>query len=961
MTSSAQGGVGLAGSYNTIGGTAAGEANVISGNTSGIGVGGTNNSVIGNVIGLQKDGSTYVTSHAQQTGVDISGTNNTVGGANAQRNIISGNEYSGVTITYPGATGNVVKGNYIGLQSNGTSFVTSSTQNYGAYLYDACMYNTIGGTAAGEGNIISGNNDGAAGGYGIYLGSALDYNPESVSSNTIIGNTIGPQADGSTVVTSSTQKYGIYFYDFGDGEYMSNNVIGGNVSGARNIISANTEAGIYISNYTTGASIKGNYIGLASNGTSAIATSSQDYGIYISGGASSNSNTIGGTASAEENTVTGNTNSGIYLNGVSSHTILGNVIGLNRGGLGEVNSDQDYGIYLANGSTNNQIGSGTTGARNIISLNNTAGILLTGASTSGNSIKGNKIGIGSDEDASGISYTIGQRTGISCHSSAHSNTIGGTTSGEGNTISDNGDQLNDSNGTGILLSSVTSHTILGNIIGLNPDGVSEVSTANSSGQGVGIDISNSYGNLIGNGTSSGRNIISGHEYVLTFGYNAWGISISGSSSGNNIKGNYIGLGSDGSTKASNDIGVYLSGTSNGNTIGGTTAGEGNVISGNINSGIILESSGVDNVFGNHIGTQANGMSYVSSNTQLNGIYVNSNNQTIGGNGSGKRNIIGGNETAGIYINTNMTGTIIKGNYIGVGTDGASGIASSSQDAGIHLLSGANGTQIGGTSAGDGNVISANYGALSSGIIFFNNNNNNVVIKGNIIGLAADGTSGTSNYYQNIGIRVVSNTLGLQIGGVSAAEKNIISGNTQNGIRLFSTTTTGAKIQGNYIGCTSTGSAPTGTVQAYGIYISNGNIGNAIGGNSGATGQNPYGNVIAHNGTAGVYLTGASCTGNLISRNLIYSNASGVTLASSANASKAKPSVTAFNGTSVSGTATANDTVEVFKNNTGNCQDAMTYLGSVLANGSGAWSLSGVTINNGESVTATAHSIRQQYL
>jgi hypothetical protein len=72
-----------------------------------------------------------------------------------------------VYISGAGATGNTVRGNYIGIAKNGTSFITGSTQDYGVYITASAASNTVGGTVAGEGNVISGNSVS-----GVYLNSA---------------------------------------------------------------------------------------------------------------------------------------------------------------------------------------------------------------------------------------------------------------------------------------------------------------------------------------------------------------------------------------------------------------------------------------------------------------------------------------------------------------------------------------------------------------------------------------------------------------------------------------------------------------------------------------------------------------------------------------------------------------------------------------------------------------------
>ena len=142
---------------NTIGGTAAGAGNVISGNN-GFGIalssaGSTGNLIQGNIVGLAQDGTTLLGNSSSGIEIAAGANGTTVGGAAAgARNAVSGNA-DGVRII--GATGVVVAGNYIGLDAGGT--LDRGNVNDGVYVTSA--NNTIGGTAAGAGNVISGNND----------------------------------------------------------------------------------------------------------------------------------------------------------------------------------------------------------------------------------------------------------------------------------------------------------------------------------------------------------------------------------------------------------------------------------------------------------------------------------------------------------------------------------------------------------------------------------------------------------------------------------------------------------------------------------------------------------------------------------------------------------------------------------------------------------------------------------
>ncbi len=101
------------------------------------------------------------------------------------RNVISGNNNQGVLLD-DGASGNLVEGNYIGTDITGNNRLGNN--GGGVVLYDAPQ-NTIGGSASGAGNLISGN-----GNDGIQVSSS-DNGPGSLST-VIQGNMIGVNADG---------------------------------------------------------------------------------------------------------------------------------------------------------------------------------------------------------------------------------------------------------------------------------------------------------------------------------------------------------------------------------------------------------------------------------------------------------------------------------------------------------------------------------------------------------------------------------------------------------------------------------------------------------------------------------------------------------------------------------------------------------------------------------------------
>src|SRR5262249_46064311 len=135
-----------------------------------------------------------------------------------ESNVISGNTGNGITIS---SNDNLVQGNSIGTDASGKS----ALGNYIGISVEAAGFNTIGGTASGARNIISGNN---------LTGLQIDNNARF---NFVEGNSIGTDVSGKLALGNSI---GISI------EGAAESVIGGTASGARNIISGNKSIGLQI-------------------------------------------------------------------------------------------------------------------------------------------------------------------------------------------------------------------------------------------------------------------------------------------------------------------------------------------------------------------------------------------------------------------------------------------------------------------------------------------------------------------------------------------------------------------------------------------------------------------------------------------------------------------------------------------------------------------------------------------
>ncbi len=298
--------VGAAGT--TIGGLSAGSGNVISGNSAaGISIqaGAAETIVEGNVLGLGASGESLLVgpdgrpvvadSARQQAGVVVDSSPGTVlgGPSPSARNVISGNRVGVVLESLnpfapgqpAGALGTIVQGNFIGPGASGAAG-TSVGNRFGVYI-DGSTFNLIGGTAHGEGNVISGNS--AA---GIELFGNL------AAGNLVEGNSIGTDAAGSGSLPNGSGVYieGARPFGFVDPTNpqarptVLGNTIGGKAAGAGNLIAHNA-AGVYLFGGAAGNSVVGNRI-----------LDNTSYGILLFNSAGNSDD-----ASAKGNTVRGNT------------------------------------------------------------------------------------------------------------------------------------------------------------------------------------------------------------------------------------------------------------------------------------------------------------------------------------------------------------------------------------------------------------------------------------------------------------------------------------------------------------------------------------------------------------------------------------------------------------------------------------------------------------------------------
>jgi hypothetical protein len=411
--SNAFGGIGLfySSAGQVIGGTNALARNVISGNVSaGIwlsGAGVSNNLVENNYVGLNAAGNAAIANSFAGIYVINGASSNTI-----LDNVISGNYSEGLRLSDPGTSANLVQGNLIGTDANGTTPVPNGF--LGLSIYTGATNNTVGGTSGAARNVISGN-----------YSEGLRIQGLGASWNLVEGNFIGTDASGTSAVPNGWTGLTIF-------SGATSNTIGGTSLGTRNILSGNSSYGMVVSDSGTSENlIEGNYFGLSASGTAPL----PNYvGVLIT--SSATNNTLGGASIAARNVMSGNNGSGIEISySAAANFIRGNFIGTDPTGVNPVPNGGE-GIYVHDGASGNFIGGTAAGAGNVISANTFRGIYAYGTNTSYNLIQGNFIGTAAD----GTSALGNNWDGIVFFDGASSNVVGLSTSGSGagNTLAFNG-------------------------------------------------------------------------------------------------------------------------------------------------------------------------------------------------------------------------------------------------------------------------------------------------------------------------------------------------------------------------------------------------------------------------------------------------------------------------------------------------------------------------------------------
>ncbi|MEO8510688.1 MAG: CSLREA domain-containing protein [Chloroflexota bacterium] len=250
-------------------------------------------------------------------------------------------------------------------------------------------------------------------------------------------------------------------------------------------------------------------------------------------------------------------------------------------------------------------------------------------------------------------------------------------------------------------------------------------------------------------------------------------------------------------------------------------------------------------------------------------------QVIGGSGTrigtgagiGGGNVISGNGQHGISVNGGsptvpLVGTVIGGNLIGTNAMGSAVVGNT--EYGVFLNATTQGALVGGSTSAQRNVLSGNsFGFVSAGGASGN------TVQGNYIGTDVTGSAAIPNL---VGVILTSSDS-------ETIRDNLISGNTDDGVRVYGDAEAGDSAFGNTIIGNLIGTDANGTLD-----LGNGGDGidlqvltgdTAIGGDTTATPG--IGNVISGNGGNGVNIGIAFesiIQGNVIQGNFVGTDVSG---------------------------------------------------------------------------------------
>lgn len=350
--------------------------------------GATGATVTGNTVGLSRLRTNLVDLGGHGPGILVSdgASGNDIGLPGNGNFVARSGYFFGIVVAGTGTNNNRIRGNTVGLDAAGNAAPSFGGIYVGERVGDedpigSASGTTVGGTAAGAGNVVAGHTT-----YGIHLsgdigtlvvGNTVGLNAAGIarpngSGGIVFGDGFNPGSTGSTAranTVSGNGGSGIIAFAPSSGVVIENNSVGTNAAGTAarpnalsgiavvgtagtvvrgNVSSANVDAGLYLED-TTGDVIEDNTLGTDPAGTLDLGNGLA--GLYCF---SASDSRIGGTALGLGNTVAFNDGDGVFLGPACQDiALLRNAIYSNDG----------LGIDLAsNGVTPNDPDDADTGA-----------------------------------------------------------------------------------------------------------------------------------------------------------------------------------------------------------------------------------------------------------------------------------------------------------------------------------------------------------------------------------------------------------------------------------------------------------------------------------------------------------------------------------------------------------------------------------------------------------------------
>ena len=873
----------------TIGGTSAAARNLISGNfADGLIIYGSGNTVQGNYIGMDTTGLVKIANGNYGIDITPTATDTMIGGSVAgARNIISGNGNAGILFE-AGSSGSVL-GNYLGVDATGATSIAGN----GAAVFIATSNVKLGGVNAGEGNIISGSNtDGV-----IITGS--------VSGNSILGNSIF----GNAGLAIDLADNGVSINDYLDSDSGGNDLLntpvlksamtsGGNttITGKMSGLANTTFRVEFFSNLYGAADANGYGEGKTYLGSTSVTTDAAGNGTF----SQLLTNTILSTGSTVTATATVDLGGGSYG---SSSEFAGNILA-NHSNL------MVTGTYVGNGADSRVISAlGFRPEAVYISRSGNVNPVLRTSSMTGDNTKvlGSATALGSNmiQWLTNDGFEVGTDLSVNGNGTTYNFIAWGS-----------GDQIDAGSYTG----TGSAQTING--AGFTPDfsyvigsgATQSIYRTNQStnsydwlaGAPITTAITAYAANGITLGTDATVNTASAVYHYVNWNESAGYLDL-GTYTGNGVDSrNITGLGLSPEFMSIRAVSGAVFAASKSESSGYATDTTDYGLPNQIQN---LGTDGFQVGFDSMVNSNGTAYLYFAFGQNSAPLFVDTTSDTSDGTTTSMTALRANRGADGVIslreaiaaANASHNGTVIdeinfalSGSGVRTITIGTTGLANITDAVKIDAWtqSGYSSTPVielnggnTGTTKDGFNLASGSSGSTIRGFIINRftgdgieiNSSNNNVIEGNWIGLSNTGTSASANSLRGL---YAINSTGLTIGGTSTASRNVISGNTQQG--MYFDNVDNSFVYGNYIGTNAAGSADvsgtTANTAQSGFILLNGSSGNQIG-NISLSGAR---NVISGNNHYGAEIQGATSQNNIVSGNYIGTDVTGLSAIGNTN-------------------------------------------------------------------------------